>query len=120
MMEAAMDMDQLSAQAAKDGYEEPRVMRHRRGNEESSFAAIDVRKAVTIFVLIICACVLVGISLSGVMQVNEASGFLQCAHIRANADRLACYDKMATRAETPFKGASPFATYSRSDFWKSS
>jgi hypothetical protein len=80
----------------------------------------DVGKSALIFTAIIAVCVASGLSLGLFFPQKRNDGSALCAHIAGNSDRLACYDRAAESAAAPFKGASPFSTFSRSDLGKSS
>jgi hypothetical protein len=92
------------------------VVRRRKAN--SAFADVPddgTRKAAMIFGMIIVGFAGVGISLAQFSPQRQTIGFPACVQMAKNAERLACYDKAAAAAEAPFKGGSPFSTFSRSD-----
>ncbi|HML28751.1 MAG TPA: hypothetical protein PKE16_07925, partial [Hyphomicrobium sp.] len=68
-----------------------------------------------LFGLIILAFAAIGISLPQFVPARQSDEFLNCVQIIESGERLSCYDKAAQSAAAPFKGGSPFSTFSRSD-----
>lgn len=67
-------------------------------------------QAALIFALLIGAFAALGILLSaGGVTTHEASQVSDCASVVPKAARLACFDKLARDAETPFKGGAASA-----------
>ena len=75
----------------------------------------EMRKAGLIFAVIMLLFAASGIFLSRFSPARTSFDLANCVHITRNADRLSCYDRAAMSGAAPFKGASPFSTYSRSD-----
>lgn len=57
----------------------------------------------------------IGIALSEFTTIEPQTAIMNCLHVAEDKERLACYDNAATRLSAPFKGGSPFSTYSRQD-----
>ncbi len=91
-----------------------------RSEEKVRMRDDDISKSAVIFAAIIVVCVASGLSLGLFFPEKWNDGSARCAQIAGNADRLACYDRAAESAAAPFKGASPFSTYSRSDLGRAS
>lgn len=57
----------------------------------------------------------IGIALSEFTTMDPQTAIINCRHVAEDRERLACYDNAATRLSAPFKGGSPFSSYSRQD-----
>lgn len=74
-----------------------------------------MRSAAMLFGVIILSFAGIGIVLLGFMSAEPQVALMDCVQIVDDTERLACYDKAATQLSAPFKGGSPFSTYSRPD-----
>jgi hypothetical protein len=99
-----------------DDLDEVAVAREPRAEERIiGMSEGEMRKAGMIFAIIILLFTASGIFLSDVASEIIPFDLANCIHIARNAERLSCYDRAVMGAGVPFKGASPFSTYSRSD-----
>jgi hypothetical protein len=90
---------------------EPRYIDRTAGMSEAQ-----TRTAALLCGLIIAGFAGVGIFLGEVYPEKQVAELSDCTRVATDTERLSCYDKVANQSTTgPFKGASPFSTYSRSD-----
>lgn len=74
-----------------------------------------MRSAAMLFGVIILFFAGIGVALTEFMSAERQVALMDCVQIVGDTERLACYDKAATQSSAPFKGGSPFPTYSRPD-----